>query len=80
MGGMVEVFIFSRSQTPVWECLLPSSAWCIKEQNRLVFMPTTIKRQAELEGRRSQARAWERDIFSLSSDSGMMDVMVEVLS
>ncbi|OYV17408.1 MAG: hypothetical protein CG439_1708, partial [Methylococcaceae bacterium NSP1-2] len=61
MGGMVEVFIFSRSQTPVWECLLPSSAWCIKEQNRLVFMPTTIKRQAELEGRHSQARAWERD-------------------
>jgi hypothetical protein len=21
----------SRSQTPVWECLLPSSAWCANE-------------------------------------------------
>jgi hypothetical protein len=51
----------SRSQTPVWECLVPSSAWCVNKQNRLIFMLITIKHQAELEGRHSQARAWERD-------------------
>ena len=53
-------WLISRSQTPVWECLLPSSAWRVNEQNRFIFTFITIKHQAELEGRHSQARAWER--------------------
>jgi len=57
------VFVaYSHFQTPVWECLLPSSAWCINKQNKFIFILITIKHQAELEGRHSQARAWEREI------------------
>jgi hypothetical protein len=33
----------------------------VNKQNRFIFMLITIKRQAELEGRHSQAGAWERD-------------------
>jgi hypothetical protein len=40
---------------------LPSSAWCGGEQNKFIFMFICLERQAELEGRHSQARAWERD-------------------
>ena len=45
-----------------WECLLPSSAWRGSEWGKFVLTIININRQAELEGRHSQAGAWEREI------------------
>jgi len=38
----------SRSQTPVWECLLPSSAWCIHEQNKFIFTLLNVKQSLKV--------------------------------
>ena len=49
--------MFSRSQTPVWGTPITKLRLVCSKQNSFI----TIKHQAELEARRSQARAWERD-------------------
>ena len=49
---------FSRSQTLVWECLVPSSAW--RGMNIIRLGLCFIKRS--LNSRHSQAGAWEREI------------------
>jgi len=41
---MVMVKCKSRSQTPVWECLLPSSAWCSMNALGFTFQRLTSSR------------------------------------
>jgi hypothetical protein len=56
-NNFIDCFHNTFIVSPVWECLLPSSAWRVNEQNKFIFAPITLKHQAELEGRHFQARA-----------------------